>query len=109
MVRTGSLYIILRSAHTVYLCVLCGFENKQRLFPYTALADWFLQPRWSVFTARYGLNRQLYSSQISDEILAMLTIFSLCSQLRHPPTPSHFPQTIPCVTQQFIIYVHYPQ
>ena len=27
---------------TVYLCVLCGSENKQRLFPYTALTDWFL-------------------------------------------------------------------
>ena len=38
-VRTGSLYIILRSAQTVYLCVLCGSENKQRLFPYTALTD----------------------------------------------------------------------
>jgi len=22
-------------SHTVYLCVLCGSENKQRLFPYT--------------------------------------------------------------------------
>jgi hypothetical protein len=31
-----------RSAHTVCLCVLCGSQNKQRLFPYTALADWFL-------------------------------------------------------------------
>jgi hypothetical protein len=31
-----------RSAHTVYLCVLCGSQNKQRLFPYTALTDWFL-------------------------------------------------------------------
>jgi len=41
-VRTGFLYIILRSAHTVYLCVLCGSENKQRLFPYTALTDWFV-------------------------------------------------------------------
>jgi len=41
-VRTESLYIIPRSAHTVYLCVLCGSENKQRLFPYTALTDWFL-------------------------------------------------------------------
>jgi len=41
-VRTGSLYIILRSAHTVYLWVLCGSENKQRLFPYTALTDWLL-------------------------------------------------------------------
>jgi len=26
----------------VYLCVLCGSENKQRLFPYTALTVWFL-------------------------------------------------------------------
>ena len=41
-VRTGSLYIILRSAHTVYVCVLCGSENKQRLFTYTALTDWFV-------------------------------------------------------------------
>jgi len=28
---------ILHSAHTLYLYVLYGFENKQRLFPYTAL------------------------------------------------------------------------
>jgi len=33
---------ILRSAHTVYLCVLCGSENKQRLFLYTTLTGWFL-------------------------------------------------------------------
>ena len=32
---------ILRSAHTVYLCVLCGSQNKQPLFPYTTLTDWF--------------------------------------------------------------------
>ena len=25
----------------MYLCVLCGSENKQILFPYTALTDWF--------------------------------------------------------------------
>jgi len=31
----------LRSAHTLYLCFLCGSENKQRLFPYTALTGWF--------------------------------------------------------------------
>ena len=37
------LYIILRSAHTLYLCVLCGSENKQRLFPYTALTGWFVR------------------------------------------------------------------
>ena len=34
--------VCIRSAHTVYLCVLCGSENKQPLFPYTTLADWFL-------------------------------------------------------------------
>ena len=32
----------LRSAHTVYLRVLCGSENKQRLFHCTALTAWFL-------------------------------------------------------------------
>jgi len=26
--------------HSVF--VLCGSENKQQLFPYTALTDWFL-------------------------------------------------------------------
>ena len=31
-------------AHRVYLCVLYGFQNKLRLFTYTALANWFLQP-----------------------------------------------------------------
>jgi len=41
-VRAESLYTILRSAHTVYLCVLCGSENKQRLFPYTTLTGWFV-------------------------------------------------------------------
>ena len=35
----------------MYLRVLCGSENKQRLFPYTALTDWFLYPRRSVYCA----------------------------------------------------------
>jgi hypothetical protein len=35
-VRTEHLtFTNLRSAHTVYLWVLCGSENKQRLFPYS--------------------------------------------------------------------------
>ena len=34
-------YAILRSAHTMYLCVLCRSENKQPLFHYIALTDWF--------------------------------------------------------------------
>ena len=32
----------LRSAHTVQLCVLCGSQNKRRLFPNTALTGWLL-------------------------------------------------------------------
>jgi len=24
------------------ICVYCGSENKQRLFPYTTLTDWFV-------------------------------------------------------------------
>ena len=31
-VRTEYLYIILRSAHTIYLCILCVSENKQWFF-----------------------------------------------------------------------------
>jgi hypothetical protein len=30
------------TAHTVYLCVLCVSENKQRLFHCRTLTDWFL-------------------------------------------------------------------
>ena len=38
----------------MYLCVFCGSENKQRLFPYTALTDCFLKQSRREFTARYG-------------------------------------------------------
>jgi len=47
-VRTGSLYtasLTFKNStfcpHRIFLC-LCGSENKQRLFPSTALSDWFL-------------------------------------------------------------------
>ena len=43
------------AVRTEYLRVFCGSQNKQRLFPYTALTDWFLWPKRRVFTARYGL------------------------------------------------------
>jgi len=40
---TASLtFTIPRSVHTVYLCVLYGSKNKQPLFPYTTLTDWFV-------------------------------------------------------------------
>jgi hypothetical protein len=37
-----NIQIFLRSAHTAYSCSLYASENKQRLFPYTELTDWFL-------------------------------------------------------------------
>ena len=43
----GLIFKFLRSAHTVYLCVLYGFQNKQPLFPHTAPIDWFYNRDWS--------------------------------------------------------------
>ena len=42
LLGTDWVFIIVRSAQTLYLWVLCGSENKQRLFPYTTLTDWFV-------------------------------------------------------------------
>jgi len=37
---------LLRGTNWIFIyntgCVFCGSENKQRLFPYTALNNWFL-------------------------------------------------------------------
>jgi len=44
-VGTSSLLMYMMHGHTyikLYLCVLCGSQNKQPLFPYTTLTDWFL-------------------------------------------------------------------
>jgi hypothetical protein len=43
------------------MCLLYGSQNKQQILPYRTLKDWFLQPWWSVFTARYA---SLYITQI---------------------------------------------
>ena len=40
---------------TGYLYVLYISQRKHRIFPYSTLNDWFLLPRWRVFTARYEL------------------------------------------------------
>ena len=34
------------STQCIYV-ILCGSENKQRLFPCTTLTDWFLQERFN--------------------------------------------------------------
>ena len=61
-----------RSAHTVYLCVLCGSQNKQRLFPYTTLNDGFFSSQGSdLFTRvldrnqRWGVSRQNVKKRFS--------------------------------------------
>ena len=41
----------------MYLCVLCGSENKQRLFPYTASTDWFL---WQWFNSLQPSGHYMY-------------------------------------------------
>ena len=46
----------------MYLCVLCGSENKQRLFPYTALINLFSEPGRNVFTAQYVQTPRLMCS-----------------------------------------------
>ena len=38
MFNTHKPYVL--PTHCIY--VLCGSQNKQRLFPYTTLTDWFL-------------------------------------------------------------------
>jgi hypothetical protein len=40
---------ILRSSHAVNLCALCEFQKSDISF--TVLMDWFLLPKWDVFTA----------------------------------------------------------
>jgi hypothetical protein len=42
-------------AESIYIFSM-DFRINKRLFPRIALADLFLQPRWSVFAARYELN-----------------------------------------------------
>jgi len=53
----------------VYLCVLCGSENKQRLFHCTALTDWlvFITETQSVYCAvRNGsLNKIKFNFRLS--------------------------------------------
>ena len=70
-VRTGYLNVILLSTRTLYLCVLCGYQQKQRLYPYTALIDWFYKrdgvcllrgTDW-VFIYNSGLNKYLCSGR----------------------------------------------
>ena len=88
----------------MYLSVLCGSENKQRLFPYTALTDWFSQPRRSLctFTTRCEINISVQfrlilvfkgpsipSARRKLFILKRVQSVQLSSQQQSPPACRH--------------------
>jgi len=50
---------VLKYAQTVYFACFVCISEQTAVFPYAALHDRILQPRRSVFTARYGMNIQI--------------------------------------------------
>ena len=57
----GTFYII-RSAHTAYLSVLCGSENKQRLFHCKALTGWiYNRERVCLLRGRFYILRSAHT------------------------------------------------
>jgi hypothetical protein len=44
---------VFTARYGLYLCVLCGSQNKQRLFPHTALSYWFFYNRDAVWLALF--------------------------------------------------------
>ena len=66
---------------TKYLCVLCGSENKQRLFHYTALTDWFL---WHTFNPLQPSGLYIYHQFIIQQFCVLSTqyIHVFCVDLR---------------------------
>ena len=92
--------------HILYLCVLCGSENKQRLFPYTALTDCITEIE-SVYCAvrtecLYIINIKSNLQYIEDRILVWYKLHEIrmwksvknpkasvtcrCARLYHCPT-----------------------
>jgi hypothetical protein len=69
--ETECVYCAVRSAHTVYLSVLCGSENKQRLFHCTALTNWFL-------SAFENCEKQLLASSCLSVRLSVRRSVRLC-------------------------------
>jgi len=78
-VRQIYLSTILRSAHTVYLCVLFGSENKQRLFPYKALTDWiFKQKLNTLVLCVQSMYRHFNIQQFYVQPTQCIYVFCLC-------------------------------
>jgi len=66
---------MLRSAHTVYLCVLCGSEIKQQIFSYTAVNDWFYNQDWECLLRGTDSIFKCNSSSVwfSEQLVARLS------------------------------------
>ena len=63
------------------ICVLCGSQNKQPLFPYTTLTDWFLKQR---FNPLQPSGHYTYSQFNIQEFYVLPTqcIYVFCVDLR---------------------------
>ena len=55
--------------YTVYLCVLYGFENKERLFHYTALIGWFSTARRTVSLQSISSSQQSAAASTPSAML----------------------------------------
>jgi hypothetical protein len=51
---------VFTARYGLYICVLSGSQNKQRVFHCTSVTDWFRYARLRGFTARYELNLYVY-------------------------------------------------
>jgi len=59
----------------------CGSQNKQRLFPYTALTDWFLKHRFNhLQPSGHYIYRQFNIQQFY--VLPTQCIYVFCADLR---------------------------
>ena len=64
----------------MYLCVLCGSENKQRLFPYTALTAFYNLDCMCLFLFSFVFAAELYKV-LAIHILALRKHLAISSVL----------------------------
>ena len=98
---------------TMYLCVLCGFQNKQYLLPYTSLTYWFfITEAETVYSA--VRTASLYNSNAFGtwrvKLITLLLSSKSSSQLQKSLISSAARVTDPSATQsRCFIYTKWPQ
>ena len=101
----------------MYLCVLCGSENKQQLFHYTTLTDWFLYRRRSVYCAvrieslyivqiNHNLQRDVYVEATRNELSVGAVTNILCDGQFTSSTISNVNAALPARTTPIAISEH---